>query len=198
MHSESIRSDFEQLYIDYQPRLIAYVQRFVNDSSTAQDLVQDSFMALWNKQIPFNTEETRRLLFVATRNRCLNYLKHKSIVDRYTRSFQMRTQVRVGEERLYNCDFSFVEDEHPYLYQELECQIERIVNSLPERCREVFVLSRFHGLKNREIAERLHISLNTVERHIQRALRIFTEALEREGSIYLRILILTWLLNQPS
>lgn len=195
MHSESIRSDFEKLYIDYQPRLLAYVRRFVNDDSAAQDLVQDSFMALWDKQIPFDTEDTRRLLFVATRNRCLNYLKHKNIVDRYTQN--CRTQVKVGEERLYNYDFSFVENEHPYLYQELEREIQRIVDSLPERCREVFVLSRFQGLKNREIAERLHISLNTVERHIQRALRIFAEALEHE-SIYLRILILTWLLNQPS
>ena len=195
MHSESIRSDFEKLYIDYQPRLLAYVRRFVNDDSVAQDLVQDSFMALWDKQIPFNTEDTRRLLFVATRNRCLNYLKHNNIVDRYTQN--CRTQVKVGEERLYNYDFSFVENEHPYLYQELEREIQRIVDSLPKRCREVFVLSRFQGLKNREIAERLHISLNTVERHIQRALRIFTEALEHE-SIYLRILILTWLLNLPS
>ena len=195
MHSESIRSDFEKLYIDYQPRLLAYVRRFVNDDSVAQDLVQDSFMALWDKQIPFNTEDTRRLLFVATRNRCLNYLKHKNFVDRYTQN--CRTQVKVGEERLYNYDFSFVENEHPYLYQELEREIQRIVDSLPKRCREVFVLSRFQGLKNREIAERLHISLNTVERHIQRALRIFTEALEHE-SIYLRILILTWLLNLPS
>ena len=195
MHSESIRSDFEKLYIDYQPRLLAYVRRFVNDDSVAQDLVQDSFMALWDKQIPFNTEDTRRLLFVATRNRCLNYLKHKNIVDRYTQN--CRTQVKVGEERLYNYDFSFVENEHPYLYQELEREIQRIVDSLPKRCREVFVLSRFQGLKNREIAERLHISLNTVERHIQRALRIFTEALEHE-SIYLRILILTRLLNLPS
>ena len=52
------------------------------------------------------------------------------------------------------------------------------MDSLPARCREVFLLSRFQGLKNREIAERLHISLHTVERHIQRALRIFAEALE--------------------
>lgn len=196
MHSKPIRSEFEKLYIDYQPRLLAYVQHFVNDIPTAQDLVQDSFMALWNRQISYNTEETRRLLFVATRNRCLNYLKHKNIVERYR--CQLQAQARIGEERLYNYDFSFVETDHPYLYQELESQIQRIVNSLPERCREVFVLSRFHGLKNREIAERLHISLNTVERHIQRALRIFIKALEREKSAYLRSLILIWLLSQPS
>ncbi|MFR4024903.1 MAG: sigma factor [Alistipes indistinctus] len=79
MYSESIRSEFEKLYIDCQPRLLAYVQHFINDISVAQDLVQDSFMSLWDKQISFNTEETRRLLFVATRHRCINYLKHKTL-----------------------------------------------------------------------------------------------------------------------
>ena len=169
MHSESKRYDFERLYIDCQPRLTAYALRFVNNPIEAQDLVH---------------------------NRCLNYLKHKSIVDKYTISCLARA--KIGEERLYNYDFSFAENGHPYLYQELEQQIQRIMDSLPERCREVFLLSRFQGLKNREIAERLHISLHTVERHIQRALRIFAEALEREQSIYLQILILAWLMNQPS
>ena len=56
MHSKFIRSEFEKLYINYHPRLLAYVQRFINDNSTAQDLVQDSFMVLWNKQISHDTE----------------------------------------------------------------------------------------------------------------------------------------------
>ena len=169
MHSESKRYDFERLYIDCQPRLTAYALRFVNNPIEAQDLVHDCFMALWDRQAPLDPEEARMLLFAMTRNRCLNYLKHKSIVDKYTISCLARA--KIGEERLYNYDFSFAENGHPYLYQEL---------------------------KNREIAERLHISLHTVERHIQRALRIFAEALEREQSIYLQILILAWLMNQPS
>ena len=103
MHSKFIRSEFEKLYINYHPRLLAYVQRFINDNSTAQDLVQDSFMVLWNKQISHDTEETRRLLFVIARNRCLNYLKHKNIVDRHR--YQLQAQVKIGEERLYNYVF---------------------------------------------------------------------------------------------
>lgn len=94
MYSESIRSEFEKLYIDCQPRLLAYVQHFINDISVAQDLVQDSFMSLWDKQISFNTEETRRLLFVATRHRCINYLKHKNIVERYRCQLQAQAKNR--------------------------------------------------------------------------------------------------------
>ena len=90
-----------------------------------------------------------------------------------------------GEERLYNLCFSYNEAEYPYLYQELEREIQRITDSLPQRCREVFILSRFQGMKNREIAERLHISLQAVEKHIQKALRIFfRDARPREFPLY--------------
>ncbi len=99
-----------------------------------------------------------------------------------------------GEERLYNLCFSYNEAEYPYLYQELEREIQRITDSLPQRCREVFILSRFQGMKNREIAERLHISLQAVEKHIQKALRIFSEMLGRENSLY-TILILLWMMT---
>ena len=144
MHSESKRYDFERLYIDCQPRLTAYALRFVNNPIEAQDLVHDCFMALWDRQAPLDPEEARMLLFAMTRNRCLNYLKHKSIVDKYTISCLARA--KIGEERLYNYDFSFAENGHPYLYQELEQQIQRIMDSLPERCREVFFLSRFQEI----------------------------------------------------
>lgn len=191
MHNQAALSDFEQLYIDYQPRLIAYALRFVGNPAEAQDMVHDSFTALWDRRAPLDPKEAPLMLFVMTRNRCLNYLKHKRIVNKYTVSCIARS--REGEERLYNYDFAYNETEHPYLFQELEQQIQRIVDTLPERCREVFLLSRFKGLKNREIAERLDISLHAVERHIARALRIFTDTLARERSVYLQILILTWI-----
>ena len=177
MHSESKRYDFERLYIDCQPRLTAYALRFVNNPIEAQDLVHDCFMALWDRQAPLDPEEARMLLFAMTRNRCLNYLKHKSIVDKYTISCLARA--KIGEERLYNYDFSFAENGHPYLYQELEQQIQRIMDSLPERCREVFFLSRFQGLKNREIAEKLHISEAAVYKHLAKALQTLRTKVRR-------------------
>lgn len=194
MHSKTAQNEFEQLYIDYQPRLTAYALRFVGTPAEAQDLVHDCFMALWDRRTPLDAKEAPLMLFVMTRNRCLNYLKHKSIVNKYT--IRCIARAKEGEERLYNLDFAYSETEHPYLMQELEQQIQRIVDTLPERCREVFLLSRFKGLKNREIAERLNISLNAVERHIARALRAFTDALGREKSAYLQILLLAWFAGQ--
>lgn len=196
MHSESKRYDFERLYIDCQPRLTAYALRFVNNPIEAQDLVHDCFMALWDRQAPLDPEEARMLLFAMTRQ------PMPQLPEAQKHRRQIHDQLPgPGENRggaSLQLRFLLRRNGHPYLYQELEQQIQRIMDSLPERCREVFFLSRFQGLKNREIAERLHISLHTVERHIQRALRIFAEALEREQSIYLQILILAWLMNQPS
>ena len=174
MHDRAIWNNFERLYIDYQPRLIAYALRFVGDSVEAQDLVQDCFVRLWDDYAELEEDEAPMLLFTMMRHRCLNFLKHKRIVREYAdRQISRIRPDRRGEERLYNLCFSYNEAEYPYLYQELEREIQRITDSLPQRCREVFILSRFQGMKNREIAERLHISLQAVEKHIQKALRIF-------------------------
>lgn len=192
-----MKYNFERLYIDYQPRLIAYALRFVGDAAEAQDLVHDCFMRLWDGYMNVEEDEAVMLLFTMTRHRCLNHLKHRAIAKKYIDTqilAQCRASARGGEERLYNLCFSYDNAEYPYLYQELEREIKRIIDSLPERCREVFVLSRFDGLKNREIAERLNISLQAVEKHIQKALRIFSEILGQEQSLQ-KMLIFIWLLN---
>lgn len=192
MGKTSARQDFEQLYIDYQLRLTAYARRFVGDLSEAQDLVQDCFMSLWNRRTPIDREQATMLLFVMVRNRCIDYLKHKKTIDKYVLCY--RSKMR-GEERLYNYDFALSDTERTYLYEELERQIQTILDSLPERCREVFILSRFRGLKNREIAAHLHISLQAVEKHIQKALRIFADTLDKSDSLYLKIVLISWLMS---
>ena len=171
MHDRAIWNNFERLYIDYQPRLIAYALRFVGDSVEAQDLVQDCFVRLWDDYAELEEDEAPMLLFTMMRHRCLNFLKHKRIVREYAdrQISRIRPDRRGGEERLYNLCFSYNEAEYPYLYQELEREIQRIT-------------------------ERLHISLQAVEKHIQKALRIFSEMLGRENSLY-TILILLWMMN---
>ena len=80
MHDRAIWNNFERLYIDYQPRLIAYALRFVGDSVEAQDLVQDCFVRLWDDYAELEEDEAPMLLFTMMRHRCLNFLKHKRIV----------------------------------------------------------------------------------------------------------------------
>jgi len=83
MHDRAIWNNFERLYIDYQPRLIAYALRFVGDSVEAQDLVQDCFVRLWDDYAELEEDEAPMLLFTMMRHRCLTFLF--SAVSRGTR-----------------------------------------------------------------------------------------------------------------
>lgn len=75
-----------------------------------------------------------------------------------------------GEEKLYSLDFALSADEET-LYEELRKRIQEALSILPERSREIFLLSRFKGLKNKEIASKLEISTTAVEKHISKSLK---------------------------
>ena len=180
------KSAFEAFFSEYYEVLVLFASGILKDVDAAEDVVQDCFVRLWDDYAELEEDEAPMLLFTMMRHRCLNFLKHKRIVREYAdRQISRIRPDRRGEERLYNLCFSYNEAEYPYLYQELEREIQRITDSLPQRCREVFILSRFQGMKNREIAERLNISVKTVEKHIGAALSQLRIRLSRSGFLRL-------------
>ena len=120
--------------------------------------------SLW---VFFQTGGSSSLLFCMVRNASLNYLKQKVLVDKFPIEYIENID---GEERLYSLDFALSADEET-LYEELRRQIQEALSVLPERSREVFLLSRFNGLKNKEIASKLGISTTAVEKHISKSLK---------------------------
>ena len=128
-----------------------YAARFVAGHETARDLVQDSFARLWERRCELRELDLASLLFTMVRNACLNYLKHNGVVARHELEYTARMR---GEERIYSYDF-LSDAEQPCLYEELQREVQKAVDALLDRCREVFRMSRFEGLKNREIAARL-------------------------------------------
>lgn len=191
---EAIRQDdevaFEYLFKRYYPRLMGYAIRFVEDEYTAQDIIQECFMHFWEKRALLSTVSVSSLLFVMVRNGCLNYLKRRALVNQCPIEYLDTSE---GEERLYSIDFMLSADER-LLYDELREQVNRILSKLPERSREVFLLSRFKGLKNREIAEKLNISTTAVEKHISRSLKLFAEQLKDVSSYDVYIILLSFIL----
>lgn len=152
----------------YYPRLLSYAARFTNDTVTAEDLVQDSFYNFLKKYKDCTEDEFPKIIFRITRNRCLDYLKHLKISGQ-----QIQIERNEGE-LLYSFDFlSGDAADSEFLMDELNGQIEEVLESLPQRCREVFELSRFQDLSNREIAEKLGISVKTVKNHMTKALAGF-------------------------
>lgn len=179
---------FEQLFKRFYPRLRSYAIRFTKDDDLTRDLIQDCFVRLWEKRALLASISLSSLLFTMVRNACLNHLKHRSIVEKHQLSYL--ADIR-GQERLYNVDFDMDTDQAT-LCEELQEHIGIVMSRLPERSREVFALSRFEGLKNREIAERLGISQTAVEKHISRAIRSFSEYFKAVYSTDIYIMVMTW------
>jgi RNA polymerase sigma-70 factor (family 1) len=182
---------FEYLFKTYYPRLRGYAIRFVFDEETVHDIIQECFMHLWEKRDKLKALSLPSLLFAMVRNSCLNYLKHKDIVERQKLEYLTQSE---GEERLFYVDF-FIDAEHKLLYDELKEQIQIVINSLPERSREIFILSRFQGLKNKEIADKLKISTTAVEKHISKALQSFSVYFKDKYPLDIYIIILAWLIQ---
>lgn len=186
--SAGSKEAFEYLFTTYYPRLRNYALHFVADVDDVEDILQDCFVNLWNRRTMLTGVSISSMLFTMVRNGCLNFLKHKAIAEGYN---TQELKLISGSEALYNYDFLGSADEE-LLYSELQRQIRDVLQHLPERTRQVFVMSRFEGLKNKEIAERLDISVKVVEKHITKALAMLREHILRHGNAALCLVLLYW------
>ena len=175
----------EMLFSIYFPRLNDFASNVVKDNVISQDIVQDVFVKVWEKKADIESINLEAYLFRLVRNRCIDHIKHLKVVNNRMQEIQISSKY----EELYRIDFIGNE---PYVLieQELKLKIEKTIQTLPERCREVFVLSRINGLKNKEIADKLNISIKNVERHLSRAMKSFCENFSEELPIVLIVLVL--------
>lgn len=181
---------FDYLFKSYFPRLRGYAVRFIDDEEIVRDIIQECFLKFWEKRELLSAVSVTSLLFAMVRNGCLNYLKHLSVVEKHRIEYLASID---GEERLYHADFAFDADNR-LLYDELQEQIKIVIGRLPDRCREVFLLSRFEQLKNKEIADKLRISTTAVEKHIAKALAHFAQHFKDKYPVDIYIMVLAWLI----
>ncbi len=163
---------FERLFQDNYKNLVLYAKKFVIETEISRDLVQDVFIYLWDKRNKLNIDKSiSSYLFRAVHNACINYLKKESRKEAYIRKFLLNINNGIF------CT-SVSEDAHELVvHKDLSERIELIIEGLPEQCRNIFRMSRFRGLKNKEIAEIYAISPRTVETQIYRALKVLKENL---------------------
>lgn len=173
------RLAFDVAFRRYYPGLVIFASHFILEQSAAEEIVQDFFVKLWEKRMDLVfTDSMKSYFFASVKNRCFNYLKHRKI------------EMEVIEKLKVISRQSLLFEPDVYIASELQEKITNAVNALPERCREVFVMSRFKGLKNDEIAQQLNLSKRTVETHISNAIA----ALRRDLKEYADLVILAWLL----
>lgn len=170
---------YATLFSAYYQRLCRYAMRFVHDEDATEDLVQDCFLRLYEHRAALTPTSLSSLLFTMVRNRCLNYLKHKVLVDGYQTEALKQSG---GSEQLYALDMTGNADA-VVLYDDLRHQLDAIIDALPPRTREVFAMSRNDGMRNKEIAAALGISEKVVEKHVTKALAALRTGLKSNRDI---------------
>lgn len=166
---------FEGLYYKYSDRLYNFAFRFVSDEHTAQDIVHEAYGTLWEKFEGKESDAWQALLFRIVRNRSIDTLRHQSSLRIVSLTDSFRN---VCDEGLYQMDLAVNDSDRKTIYDELTANIHSIMGKLPDRCREVFMMSRFQNMKNKEIAAALKISEKAVEKHIHKALTVFRKELD--------------------
>jgi len=152
---------FEQMFKTHFKRLHAYAFTILRDEIQAEEMVQQVFFKLWERNENLSlTGSVSSYLYRAVHNESLNYIKHQKVRSNHQLNvaYSMKNEV-----------------EHPakkIMASELEKKIHSALNELPEQCRTIFQMSRFDELKYREIADKLGISIKTVESQMSKALRL--------------------------
>jgi len=172
---EGKMSSYDKLFMTYYQPLCRFSLSFVKDENAAEDLVQDLFVHLWNNRAVMDiTNSVKAFLYTSVRNRSLNYIKSQAARKRYE---------TVHYENISSDAVEEVEDNMP----EKLVLIEKAINELPEKCREIFVLSRHKNMKYHEIAEHLDLSPKTVENQMGIALKKIREFMAKHMSILILI-----------
>ena len=173
MASKDLRK-FEELFKGLFKPLCGFAMKFTRDLDDAKNLVHEVFIQVWEKfdTLPADTNY-KSYCYTAVRNRCLNYIRDK-------KKFVMLSNVEEGTMTEINTRLET---------SELELKIEAAIASLPEKCRIVFVLNRIEGMKYAQIAQKLNISIKTVEAQMSKALGVMKEHLRE----FISLIFFLWL-----
>ncbi|MEO1010276.1 MAG: RNA polymerase sigma-70 factor [Bacteroidota bacterium] len=170
---------FEFMYKLYHNKLLHLSINYLGHKENAQEMVQNVFLKLWqNMDGLTEIENINNYLFTLTKNACLNFLKREKVKARHLQS----RKVAIDTHFLQNSTAALV------LENELQRRIEEGIALLPEKCRKVFIKSRFEGLKNEDIAKMLAVSKRTVDNHIAKGIRHMRVYLKEYTALFLLFL----------
>lgn len=169
------RGAYHELFREFYQSLVMFAMRYVGEQGEAEDIVQDLFVAVWEKNEKFLSYVSfRAFLYNSVRNTCLNRIKHRKVEEKYI-NYSLKHNDEAQEE-----DYEVISEE---LYRRLF----KAIDELPPRCREVFLL-HLDGKKNEEIATELHITLLTVKTQKKKAMHSIQEKMGKY-SLFVLLLI---------
>lgn len=170
------REIFRKVYLGYYDMLYHLCNEYTHNAHIAQEIVQDTFLKLWEIRKEINTETNiGNFLYTIAKNKCLNYLRDQQTILKVQRS-------RDFLERQFDIEALQEAGDQWIQFEELKVLIKSVIEEMPEGIRKAFFLSRYEGLKYKEIAQHLNISVKTVEVRISRALALLRKALDNYNS----------------
>jgi RNA polymerase sigma-70 factor, ECF subfamily len=168
------KASFERVFKYFYHRLYVFINEYVHDSEVAKNILQDVFLILWEKKsILLDDTNLNAWLYTVAKNKALKYLRHEKYIKNHVElSLQSQNENTLNASALDKLDTS------EFAFREIDKIIKHTLGTMPENVQEIFKLSRFENLKNREIAEKLNISEKTVEANITKSLKLLRVALK--------------------
>ncbi|MCW3806934.1 RNA polymerase sigma-70 factor [Plebeiibacterium marinum] len=170
----------EKIYIDriyhsYSNRIFGFALSLLKDREESYDVVHDVFLSLWEKRHTLKDDtKLEAILFTMTRNKVLSFFRKKDSERKYINELLTKDDNRKNDSTEQDVSFIFLTE-----------KIEYFLSKMPQKRRDVFMLSRNKGMSNKEIAQKLSISEKTVEDHITRALAFFRKNINSIKNILL-------------
>jgi RNA polymerase sigma-19 factor, ECF subfamily len=149
----------------YNHRLCVYANSLINDKSLAEDIVQNVFIKTWEK---------RKFLIA---DFSIQSFLYKSVYNEYIDQYRKNRSVTLLEKKYIEALDTIVEEDYSVL-EKLYIMVQKEVQNLPPKCKNIFLLSKQEGLSNNEISEHLNVSIKTVEYHITKAFCLIRERVD--------------------
>lgn len=159
---------FDIIYKKYSRRLYGFVFRYIKQEEDTEEIVQEVFINIWKSRDKINVYSSfESFLFTIAHNATVNLLKKSATEQKYVE--HLKSLQRIEE------SYELTDEIH---YNELKQKFQGVLNELSPRQKEIFQLSREEGLSNKEIAEKLGISLQTVKNHLVTTLSFLKNKLD--------------------
>lgn len=162
------KRSFKLLFDRYYKKLLDYAITYTNDSQEAEDIVQQTFIILWTNRLKINIEKSiKSYLYRVTHNTYIDIYRKQKNRDSFFDELKekaLRDRITVDSEAM----------------EQRTIKLKQVIDTLPEKCKEVLYMNKFEGLKYREISDQLNISIKTVESHIYTAYKKIRESFKED------------------
>lgn len=159
---------FNDLFGTYQQRFIRFAASYIADTSAAEDVVMESFVAAWENRAALTTASFPAYTLTAVKNKCLNYLRAQGV------RMRAAEDIHSHGTRMLNMRISTLQacDPEELFSEEVRRLVQQAVDDLPERTREIFIRSRFRGQSYKEIALEMDTTVKSVEFEVSKATKL--------------------------